>query len=114
RIHRPAMGVLSRFVRERLGQGTMAQRSQGVTERARAAVARTRAGILRTQARALREQSEQASLRLMNDLRRTEGPSLGEHGDTFSLRLGRMIPAGGFAPHHLLPLLRARGGAAEG
>lgn len=72
----------------------------GVAERARSE--RIRSGQLR-------ERSEQLSQRVVDNLRRYQGPPFGAAGDTFRLRLARMRPAVALLRHDLSRWLEYRG-----
>jgi anti-sigma regulatory factor (Ser/Thr protein kinase) len=72
----------------------------GVAERARSE--RIRSGQLW-------ERSERLSQRVVDNLRRYQGPPFGDNGDTFHLRLARMRPAVALLRHDLSRWLEYRG-----
>jgi anti-sigma regulatory factor (Ser/Thr protein kinase) len=72
----------------------------GAAERARSE--RIRSGQLR-------EKSEQLSQRVVDNLRRYQGPPFGDAGDTFRLRLARIRPAVALLRHDLSRWLEYRG-----
>ena len=75
----------------------------------RARNARARSDQLRQHALAERDQSQALALRLMQTLSEVEGRPLGDHGETFSLRLARMPQALSLVRHELRRWLDLRG-----
>jgi anti-sigma regulatory factor (Ser/Thr protein kinase) len=79
----------------------------------RARKTRARSDLLRQHAASERDQAQHLTLRLMHTLREGEGRPLGDHGDTFSLRLARLPQAVALVRHELRRWLDEGGVAPE-
>jgi anti-sigma regulatory factor (Ser/Thr protein kinase) len=86
---------------------------QSEVEWRRARNARARADLLREQAASERARTQLLTNRLVQKLREGEGRPLGDHGDTFSLRVARLPQAVALVRHELRRWLDEHGVASE-
>jgi anti-sigma regulatory factor (Ser/Thr protein kinase) len=70
---------------------------------------RARSDLLREHAESARERTQLLTNRLVHTLREVDGRPLGDHGDTFSLRLARLPQAVALVRHELRRWLVNRG-----